>query len=230
MEIQEVCLGLYFEFCKLYAYISISLSNCCKYLVENSEYVSYIERQRNICIRNLHQQVSHYQIEPTIPWVGIFYNNNNGSYVENVISLGNQYDTNEIINIIGKLERKIPYTRYKTLTMVKTQEMCLCRLYSNDFVLSLDNTPVQKFFLQVLYTHPKMENNIEIIIPKSNYVKNNEILSFSYIERYLKYQEMSYIFDNEYKIKIIDKDLENLELNHNDYIVLYEKEYTVNEN
>ena len=41
---------------------------------------------------------------------------------------------------------------------------------------------------------------------------------------------MSYIFDNEYKIKIIDKDLENLELNHNDYIVLYEKEYTVNEN
>ena len=51
--------------------------------------------------------------------------------------------------------------------MVKTQEMCLCRLYSNDFVLSLDNIPVQKFFLQVLYTHPKMENNIEIIIPKA---------------------------------------------------------------
>lgn len=230
MEIREVCLGLYFEFCKLYAFISISLSNCCKYLVDNSEYVSYIERQRSICIRDLHQKMSHYKIEPTIPWIGIFYNDNSGSYVENVISLANKYDTNEIIGIITNLEEKIPYTRYKTLTMVKTKEMCLSRLYGDNFVYSLDNVLVQKFFLQVLYTHPKMENNIEIIIPKTNYVKNNEILSFSYIERYLKYQEKSYIFDDEYKIKIIDKDLENLELNHNEYIILYEKEYTVNEN
>ena len=146
MEIQEICLGLYFEICKLYAFVSISFNNCCKYLVDNSEYISYIERQRNICIRNLHQKISHYQVEPTVPWVGIFYNNNNGSYVENVISLSDRNNPNEIINIIRNLEQKIPYTRYKTLTIVKTQEMCLCRLYSDNFVCSFDNTPVQKSY------------------------------------------------------------------------------------
>lgn len=226
MDITDCCLGLYFEFCKLYAFISISLSNCFKYLVENSEYVSYIERQRSICYHQIRENFTEHRVEPLIPWMGVFYNNNSNKYIENIISLDYNIDDNTIKNI----KSEIPFTRFKPLFIIKLNKIYIYKLLRDNLTFNLDEETVQKYFLEIKYTHPSMDCEIDIIVNKNEYVNNNEILSFSYIEKYLNYQEEPFVFNDDYKLKIIDKDLESFELTSNEYITLYNKEYTVNEN
>ena len=89
--------------------------------------------------------------------------------------------------------------------------------------------PSKTRFLSILYIHPKQENTIYIDISAEHFLLGNEILSACFILRYLEYQAMSYIFDLDYKLNIIDNYVNQFTLKSNQYIVLLENKYIIHE-
>lgn len=82
-------------------------------------------------------------------------------------------------------------------------------------------------FILVTYNHPKMCKSIQLNIPPAYFVVNNEILSPSFIQRYLELQKEYYIFDDEYTIEILDHECEQQILYYNNYILIEESSYKI---
>jgi hypothetical protein len=82
-------------------------------------------------------------------------------------------------------------------------------------------------FISIEYRHPLQYKSIPIIIPKGMYKVGNEILSPTFILRYLKYQSSSYHFDMEYTINIIDNNVNMITLKSDNYILLKPNGYTI---
>ena len=72
-----------------------------------------------------------------------------------------------------------------------------------------------------------MQKTIPIDINKGYFSDNNQILSPLFIKRYLEYQGQPYYFDLDYKINIMDKNINTVELYSNDYVELREKGYNI---
>lgn len=88
-----------------------------------------------------------------------------------------------------------------------------------------DTTILKSPFLTITYKNKNVDNIIDIIIPKKYLVKNNEILGPCFIFRYLKYQPIYFIFNMDYEIEIMDKDLNTFVLKSDEYIILKENGY-----
>ena len=84
-------------------------------------------------------------------------------------------------------------------------------------------------FLAVSYTHPSMKHKIiDLVIPYNDFCENNEILSYTYIMRLLEHQpDQDYVFDADYVIKIIDNNIQEVELTSNQYIQLSTDSYKI---
>jgi hypothetical protein len=90
------------------------------------------------------------------------------------------------------------------LITVKMKHQYISRI-TNDIntpPVSLRKTP--KHLLSVEYTHPEMKNSLYLDIPPGYYTEGNELFSYLFVERCLKYQKLPYIFDSNYKLKIIN--------------------------
>ena len=92
------------------------------------------------------------------------------------------------------------------------------------------NTETKGSFLSVEYTHPNMKNKIVMNIPKDVMIQGNIIMSPLFIKRYLEYQYEYYIFDENYKVNIMDNNVNMLSLKYTDSILLSEKSYSVIKN
>ena len=79
------------------------------------------------------------------------------------------------------------------------------------------------------YTHPNQSHQITLVIPKSMYMAGNHILSFLFVLRLLKYQPEPFHFDMDYTLKVIDDDVNILELKSHQFIVLTEDGYEIKE-
>jgi hypothetical protein len=84
-------------------------------------------------------------------------------------------------------------------------------------------------FLSVKYSHPNMKESIFLELDADYFIVGNEILSNVFILRMLKYQTQSYVFDDNYKLEIIDNNINIKTLNYDNYILLEEKDYKVKE-
>ena len=72
-----------------------------------------------------------------------------------------------------------------------------------------------------------MESTIVIELDPSLYLVGNEILSAGFIERYLEYQDLAFVFDTEYVLDIMDSKIKMLTLTSDQYVVLDKTEYSV---
>jgi len=93
--------------------------------------------------------------------------------------------------------------------------------------LTLPLIPCKTKFLTVEYTHPRMTYGIFLELDKNVYYANNEILSPLFILRCLKYQSKAFVFDLNYKIKILDENIDSFELTSNQHIFLHKASYKV---
>jgi hypothetical protein len=84
-------------------------------------------------------------------------------------------------------------------------------------------------FLSVRYVHPNMSIPIFIDLPKKLFIINNEILSATFILRWLEYNigNGNYIFDKNYIIDIIDSSIKIVKFGYGDYCKLTEFGYTI---
>lgn len=95
-----------------------------------------------------------------------------------------------------------------------------------DFNLSKARTPTH--FLSIEYSHPTLADNVPIELSASTYIEGNEILSKQFLRRYLEYQSEPFIFDDNYKLKIMDSKIKILELSSNQYITIRKSGYEIN--
>jgi hypothetical protein len=59
------------------------------------------------------------------------------------------------------------------------------------------------------------------------YIEGNHLLSSTFVLRLLKYQPEKFHFDMDYKLKIIDDDINMFELSSNQFIVLTDNTYRI---
>jgi len=71
------------------------------------------------------------------------------------------------------------------------------------------------------------DDAIFIDLDKQYYYSKNEILSPLFIKRYLEHQSSNYYFDMNYKLEIIDNNVESVVLTSKQYILLEESKYSV---
>ena len=82
-------------------------------------------------------------------------------------------------------------------------------------------------FLNVEYTHPRMNKTITLNIGREYFIEGNEILSSAFIKRFLEYQRNSYFFDLNYVIKIVDNNLNFFELRSEEYIIVEKDKFKI---
>lgn len=82
-------------------------------------------------------------------------------------------------------------------------------------------------FLYVEYTHPMLQNPVEIELDAAYYIVGNELFSAAFLSWFLEKSNMYYVFDYDYKLKIVDLNMNELTLNSNDYIKIIETGYEI---
>lgn len=88
-------------------------------------------------------------------------------------------------------------------------------------------TPSHASFLSITYNHPDMKHAIELKLNKSWLMTGNQLFTPTFILRALEYQSESYVFDDYYKIKVIDSNVNMFEFGINKYMVLTEDFYII---
>ena len=84
-------------------------------------------------------------------------------------------------------------------------------------------------FLSVEYLCGRMQSPISIDIPNSHYIVGNELLSTEYVLRYLEHlpNYVQWEFDEFYKIRVMDENIQRIELKSNQWVLLTKNGYEV---
>jgi hypothetical protein len=85
-------------------------------------------------------------------------------------------------------------------------------------------------FLSIEYVNEVTYHNVVIILHSGDYMVGNNILSAEFLNRYIEYNGEGKTFVVNYKLKIMDSNLTNIELKNDEYITLLENGYLVNKN
>jgi len=91
--------------------------------------------------------------------------------------------------------------------------------------ISFEHTP--KFFLSIEYTHPEMDSTVYLDIDSGFFLQKNEILSMPFVKRLLEHQPRQYIFDDRYKLKILNWYMSTVVMDANDYMLLDKNDYQI---
>jgi len=144
--------------------------------------------------------------------------------------------TSNPINLrdIDDYEETICKYEPENLVVYKRDDKYVYRIYNNGIsiqAITIDNMSClikcPQCLLSIEYTHPLMNSGINIQITKNEYYTNNEILSPTFIHRYLHYQSSSFIFDYDYVLNIIDNNINVFTLTSNQYIKLTHDNYDI---
>jgi len=142
------------------------------------------------------------------------------------------YTINNFIETCNFVKHISLEKKYNFLIIIKMKHRYISRITESSTIvfqdISFEQTP--KFFLCVEYTHPEMKNSIYLEVDSGYFLKRNEILSMSFVKRLLEHQSQKYIFDEKYKVKILNWHLVNIEIGSNDYILLDENSYKIKSN
>jgi len=112
------------------------------------------------------------------------------------------------------------------LIILKSDNFTIYRLANSDVKVS-EPKNVKNRFLTIEYRHKNMESPIDITLQKSDLLEDNEILSFTFLNKHLLYNYSNFVIDNEYALYIVDTDLNTLELNYDKYIKLTQSGYEI---
>lgn len=105
---------------------------------------------------------------------------------------------------------------------------CLVSKYKDAFVVSNRFSEVKQsdYFqksnasiLSLVYSHPKMKNNINIELPKEMLYCHNQLFNASFVYFCLRYFNKDYfIFDKNYNVEVMDSNVETINIKYNEYL------------
>lgn len=104
----------------------------------------------------------------------------------------------------------------------------VCNREYIDLVSLINFIPSKVSFLSIEYTTPSLNTSIMLELPENIYMVGTQILSAVFIARLLEYTigENDY-FDMDYKLNILDSNIEYISLLSHQYIEMYENEYKI---
>jgi hypothetical protein len=87
-------------------------------------------------------------------------------------------------------------------------------------------------FISIEYVHPKLDKPLSIKLPRNYFVVGNEILTDIFVCRYLIYEYGKHVIfeDMDYKLNIIDSNINMLSFGKDKYIELTKNGYSVKDN
>lgn len=113
--------------------------------------------------------------------------------------------------------------KHENSYIVKYSEMPQKELYENKTLKRKSKCG----FLSVEYSHPKLVVPIELDINKNMFIDGNHLFTPEFVLRCLKYQNKTYYFDLNYKLNLLDNNINNVVLDSKRYIELNEKSYII---
>lgn len=128
--------------------------------------------------------------------------------------------TNEDVDHLLTIARNNDYYNVRISTNVS--------IMSNTHCLNENNYSKAKF-IAIQYSHPRMADVIDIIIPHGMYMIGNEILSSVFIFKWLvtNLPKNSYVFDKDYVICILDNQIKYTEIRSNQFCIINKKDWSV---
>lgn len=120
---------------------------------------------------------------------------------------------------------------FETLMLMKSDGLYLSRtvycLNKHKECLPISWEPSFARFLSVEYSHPEMTSPIILEIDNGFWVEGNHLFSAAFVQRCLEYQNKPYYFDMNYKLKIMDDNINMFEMTSESYIVVDKHGYNV---
>ena len=149
-------------------------------------------------------------------WTGLYQLiNNNLTYVYHIKKLDNIEDFNNNNSFFN------PFTH----NIVDKNNVCIVSKYKQYYKIFHSQTnPLNDLmtsngtFLSVFYNHPKMNDSIELTIPREMLLIDNQLFNATFILRCLKQIKMRYVFDNEYTIQIMDSEINEYNIKYGHYL------------
>jgi hypothetical protein len=185
---------------------------------------SIIIHKINFCIDTYIHNVS---IEPFGDWVSI-------SWFE---SSSNSTIYNEVVHSTGTISvAPIISKNTSTLIVLKFDEDYITRIleYEQEHLNIIGNLLESKIiasnvrFINIEYTYPGIKNVVQIALPIHYFIIGNEILSSTFICRYIKYNYGKKCkFDDNYTLLVIDDNIKSFTLNRNQYVSLTNENYVI---
>lgn len=228
-----------------------------KALTNINNNVTYVYNNNIICrniidyidysVRYGKSMLYQYKIEPLLDnWlcIGSLYKkyNNKQPYTYSFYDFYNNFSISTSNNFEHSIDLYINwYESCANLNLLEsTIDDCIVIMKYNGFYINrICNksihvlTPIKEIkkssvrFLSIEYIHDNLENPIILSFDKGYYISDNEILSASFIRKLLEYQSEKYVFDMNYRIRIMDNNIHTFELNSNQYILLKELDYKI---
>lgn len=185
----------------------------------------------------IHAEYYDYSIEPFnnrwVDKINIIINNDNVKLESTYYIPDNNHLQPDWINYIALFNKL--YTFDETKNTFYTESL-LCGKFENSYVYRIEDknlTDLPDFnrksstgFLSITLRFHN-QNPIDIIISPNIMYVNNEILSRAFIMRYIKYNNLDCIYDDNYIIDIVDNNIEMNTLHAGDYIILSEDSYLI---
>jgi hypothetical protein len=187
---------------------------CCE---NNSAFRRSSEFVRDLTY-TIRQSLCSYRLEPPYDYWSVIYTNGD-KYDELVVKISSDKDP---ISYYNSILEGIPISNY---LLIMRYGIFLSRVNMDSSLLS--NTRTQTHFLSIEYSHPDMDYKIPIELDVCVYLEGNEILSKYFVRRCLEYQPKPFVFDDNYKLEIMDSNIKMLELKSDQYVVLGKTDYTI---
>jgi hypothetical protein len=129
------------------------------------------------------------------------------------------------LDLLNVQRCKLLFLTNAQLYIIKLAEYYIIRRAENN--ASVDVKKSKYGFLSVEYLHPNQKEPVVLNINKNMCMEGNELFTPEFVLRTLIYQNVDYHFDLNYKIRIMDNNINMFELNSSQYIELTEKSYIV---
>lgn len=110
-----------------------------------------------------------------------------------------------------------------TITILKKDGKYKVQLFDTKRIsmgISDEDTISSFELLSATYSHPKMKTSVELKLPQSMFVVGNQLFSPVFVKRCLKYQDASYLFDLDYTVTLIDKDIQVMTIRSSEYLLV----------
>ena len=244
--IQPICILLFTQYVSLYRTIKSHF----EYTYDTYPIVRDMTNELKLAYDMLHASYYNYHTEPPVePWLCVvFINKNNLPERKN-----NPYTFIEEYSYFLPYENEIDETSYCNGYLEEAHDAAnniidFESIYESMIVMNVKNTyyyrilydtqrtfePIPTLsnhcdthFLTIQYCHPKQNTSIDIQLDKRIYIIGNEILSPTFVLRYLEYQPIPFYFDKDYTIDIMDTNINMFTLTSNEYICLEKNTYTI---
>jgi len=131
-----------------------------------------------------------------------------------------------------KTDQATPRNDEDNIIILKSKDKYIVRILktSDSPNLSIVDCKESKCsFLSVEYSHPDMKDTITLDIPRHMMLVGNQLLSPAFVRRCLEYQPKSYVFNDEYKVLLMDSNIKQYTVNYKQYVSISEETCIVND-